>query len=346
MASTYSSSSSNSVPPFATITLGEISHLHDCNASEVRTYLALALHAGPDGDCWPGRRRLAEITGQSRENVSRSTSALAALGLIEKAATPTGRVIYHLPLHRRTVAPVPLPEPVPPGIELDTPPVSGLTPIEQTTINKETERESEPEPPAAPVAEPLSQEVLRQIKTAPPDGVPQAWIEVGQALRPDLPVEVIRNSAEVFLDYHRAKGTVVTNWLPAWRNWLRRERPPKAPQFAHKPLATPTVPSPYSGAHFGKVAQETAQEAAEKFAAQMARYGAVPGEGGTWNRPGVAVPSPTPTLLPATPQRTVKSENSSLLSPRLTADQTRRLAELAAAGISPREVAAALAGRV
>lgn len=346
MASIYSSSSPASVPPFATISLGELDSLHDCNASEVRTYLALALHAGPDGDCWPGRRRLAEITGQSRENVSRSTSALAALGLIEKAATPTGRVIYHLPLHRRTVAPVPLPEPVPPGIELDTPPVSGLTPIEQTTINKETERESEPEPLADPVAEPLSQEVLRKIKTAPPDGVPLAWIEAGQALRPDLPVEVIRNSAEVFLDHHRAKGTVVTNWLPAWRNWLRRERTPKGPQFAHKPLATPTVPSPYSGMNYGQAVQETAQEAAERFAATMEKYGAMQGEGGTWNRPGVAVPSPTPTLPPAAPQRTVKSENSSLLSPRLTADQQRRLAELAAAGISLREVAAALAGRV
>ena len=341
MASIYSSSSCASVPPFATISLGELDSLHDCNASEVRTYLALALHAGPDGDCWPGRRRLAEITGQSRENVSRSTSALAALGLIEKAATPTGRVIYHLPLHRRTVAPVPLPEPVPPGIELDTPPVSGLTPIEQTTINKETERESDPEPPADPVAAPLSQEVLRTVKTAPPDGVPQAWIEVGQALRPDLPVEVIRNSAEVFLDHHRAKGTVLTDWLPAWRIWLRRERTPKGPPLAPKAFATPTVPSPYSGANYGKVAQETAQEAAERFAATMERYGARPGEGGTWNRPGVAVPSPTPTPATAAPA----ADPLPAPRPRLTADQTRRLAELAAAGISPREVAAALAGR-
>jgi hypothetical protein len=220
--------------------------------------------------------------------------------------------------------------------------VPDQAPIEQTTINKETERETEPEPPADPVAEPLSQEVLRKIKTAPPDGVPQAWIEVGQALRPDLPVEVIRQSAEVFLDYHRAKGTVVTNWLPAWRNWLRRERTPKGPPMAPKALATPTVPSPYSGVNYGKVAQETAQEAAERFAAQMQKYGATPGEGGTWNRPGVAVPSPTPILPTAAPA----ADPLPAPRPRLTADQTRRLAELAAAGISPREVAAALAGRV
>ena len=337
MASIYSSSSRSSVPGFAVITLGEIDSLHDCNASEVRTYLALALHAGPDGDCWPGRRRLAEITGQSREHVSRSTSALEAAGLIEKSQTPTGRVIYRLPLHRRP----PVSDQDPTQCQPGHPPVPARAPIEQTTINKE-KREPEPEPLADPVAEPLSQEVLRKIKTAPPDGVPQAWIEVGQALRPDLNVEVIRNSAEVFLDHHRAKGTVLTDWLPAFRIWLRRERAPKAPQFAHKPLATPTVPSPYSGVNYGKVAQETAQEAAERFAAQMQKYGATPGEGGTWNRPGVAVPSPTPILPTAAPA----ADPLPAPRPRLTADQTRRLAELAAAGISPREVAAALAGRV
>lgn len=338
MASIYSSSSRSSVPSFAVITLGEIHSLHDCNASEVRTYLALALHAGPDGDCWPGRRRLAEITGQSREHVSRSTSALEAAGLIEKSQTPTGRVIYHLPLHRRP----PVSDQDPTQCQPGHPPMPARAPIEQTTINKETERESDPEPPADPVAEPLSQEVLRTVKTAPPDGVPQAWIEVGQALRPDLPVEVIRNSAEVFLDHHRAKGTVLTDWLPAWRIWLRRERTPKGPPLAPKAFATPTVPSPYSGANYGQAVQETAQEAAERFAATMERYGARPGEGGTWNRPGVAVPSPTPTPATAAPA----ADPLPAPRPRLTADQTRRLAEMAAAGISPREVAAALAGRV
>ncbi len=344
MASIYSSSSPASVPPFATITLGEISHLRDCNGSEIRVYLALAAHAGPDGDCWPGRRRLAEITGQSREHVSRSTSALEAAGLIEKSQTPTGRVIYHLPLHRRP----PVSDQDPTQCQPGHPPMPARAPIEQTIEQTKEQRETDPEPPADPVAEPLSQEVLRKIKTAPPDGVPQAWIEAGQALRPDLPVEVIRNSAEVFLDHHRAKGTVLTDWLPAWRIWLRRERTPKGPPMARKAFAAPTVPSPYSGANYGKVAQETAQEASERFAAQMQKYGATPGEGGTWARPDVAVPSPTPpsTSAAAAPRRAVKGENSSLLSPRLTADQQRRLAELAAAGISPREVAAALAGRV
>lgn len=335
------------VSPFAVVTLSEISALHDCNGSEIRTYLALALHAGPDGDCWPGRRRLAEITGQTKANVSRSTAALATCGLIEKELAPTGRVVYHLPLHR------PCPAKAGNRCLLDTPPVSDPEPIEQTIINQETEREPDPVPPTDPVAAPLAQDVLRKAKTTAPDGVPERWIEMGQTLRPDLPVAVIRQSAEVFLDYHRSKGTVLTDWLPAWRIWLRRERAPQGPPCARKPLAQATAPSPYDSAHYGAVAQETAQEAAAKFAARMARYGAVPGEGGIWGRPAAAAASEP---VPATPARSLKPALKPLPPPKLdaamlaaiqtgaTLAEVKALRALAAAGGSLREVAAAESG--
>ena len=51
-------------------------------------------------------------------------------------------------------------------------------------------------------------------------------------MRPELPTETIRASAEKFLDHNRAKGTVLADWLPAWRNWIRRERAPRATQTA------------------------------------------------------------------------------------------------------------------
>ena len=334
------------VSPFAVITLSEISALHACNGSELRTYLALALHAGPDGDCWPGRRRLAEITGQTKANVSRSTAALAASGLIEKELTPTGRVLYHLPLHR--------PCPAKAGNRglLDTPPISDPEPLEQTREPTNTrEREPDPVPPTDPVAAPLSQDVLRKIKTAPPDGLPQAWIEVGQTLRPDLPVAVIRQSAEVFLDYHRSKGTVLTDWLPAWRLWLRRERAPQGPPFARPPLAPPTAPSPYGSANYGAVAQETPEEAAANFAARMAGYGAVPGEGGIWARPTAAaasVPVPATPACPLNPApRPLTPPDAAILAAiqnGATLAEVKAMRALAAAGGSLREGAAAAAG--
>lgn len=331
MASQYSTSSHALVPPFAIITLNEISQLHDCNGSEVRIYLALAAHAGPDGDCWPGRRRLAEITGQSREHVSRSTSALEAAGLIEKSQTPTGRTIYHLPLHRRPLVSEQEPTPCQTG----HPPMPDPAPITDQTTDQE-QREADPAPFAEPTAA-LSQEVLHQAKVTAPETVPDSWIEQGRALRPDLDEATIKNSALIFLDTARAQGRQLVDWQAGFAAWLRRERTPKGPKIAHKPLATPAVPSPYASPNYGKVVQETAQEAAAKFAAQMARYGAVPGEGGTWTRPGAAVP-----VTPQAPAPVAAADPLPSPRRRLTAEQTRRLAELAAAGIPPKEVAAAL----
>lgn len=205
-----------------------------------------------------------------------------------------------------------------------------------TILNLGNQPESaEPEPTAEPVAVALSSEALRAVKTLVPDGVPASWIEAGQVLRPDLPVEVIRSSAEVFLDHHRAKGTVLTDWLPAWRNWLRRERAPKGPQTAHKPLASPTGLSPYSNWPTGPAPicrpMESPEQAAARFAEAMQRYGAVPGEGGVYTRPITVQTPATGTGTPATAVRPQRSQ-------KLTPDAVRRIAAIAAAGGSLREV--------
>jgi hypothetical protein len=327
VASIKSSSSALSFP-FAVIEIGEISALQACSSSEIRTYLALAVHADEAGDCWPGRRRLADITAQSREHVSRATSSLAAAGLIEKQVTPTGRLIYHLPLHHGTAASGT------PQCQPWHPPVPTPAPVEQSiepTKNQERAVEPEPAPPEPALAVSLSEEGLHKIKTSPPDGVPASWIDAGRLLRPDLSAEAVRQSGEVFLDHHRAKGTELADWLPAWRNWLRRERAPKAPPFAHKPLATPAAPSPYSS-WTGGVAPycrpvETAEQAAAKFEERMKRLGAVRAPDGGWLPPS-SVPAAE---VPPTPRAVA-------LTQTLSPEEVRRIAVLAANGASLREV--------
>lgn len=341
MATQYSTSSSNSVPSlpaeirinpaqFATLTFAEIEAMRRCAGSEWRVYSVLALHANNDGECWPGRQRISALTDLLPDHVSRALGKLEGRGLIQRRTSPAGLTVYTLPLHRTLPKLVAAPaEPLPELV--------GITDHIPTDQREQAPETPVSEPPAVSLSD------LRQVKTAAPDGIPASWIEAGKLLRPDLPVEVIRQSAEVFLDHHRAKGTALTNWLPAWRNWLRRERAPKGPQFAHKPLVQPTAATPYVSVNYGQVAQETAEEAAERFAAQMARYGAVPGEGGAWSRPGVGVP-----VTPQAPAPVAAADPLPLPRPRprVTADQVRQIAELAAAGTSPKEVAAALAGRV
>lgn len=342
MASQYSTSFSAPVPTlpaeiqvnpaqFAMLTFAEIEAMRRCAGSEWRVYSVLALHTNNDGECWPGRQRISAMTGLLPDHVSRALGKLEGRGLIQRRTSPTGLTVYTLPLHRTLPNPVAAPaEPLPN--------VVGIT--EQVLTEQ---READPAPPADPAPVALSQDqVLRHTKTAPPDGVPTSWIDAGQVLRPDLNVETIRNSAEVFLDHSRAKGTVLVDWLPAFRVWLRRERTPKGPPLAHKPLSTPAVASPYSGSNFGQVVQETAEEAAARFKATMARYGATPGEGGAWSRPGVAVPAPDPTTSSIPPDSTDSTATIPPIRRTLTAEQVRQLSQLAAAGLSPKEVSAAL----
>lgn len=316
---------------FATLTFAEIEAMRRCAGSEWRVYSVLALHANNDGECWPGRQRISAMTGLLPDHVSRALGKLEGRGLIQRRTSPAGLTVYTLPLHRTLPKTVTAPaEPLPDLV--------GIT--NQILSTDQRAMEPEPAPPTEPTLVTLSQESLRKAKTTAPDTLPESWIEQGQRLRPDLDEQTIRNSGLIFLDTGRANGRQLVDWQAGFNAWLRRERAPKAPPMAQKPLSTPAVPSPYSGPNFGKVAQETAQEAAARFAATMERYGATPGEGGAWSRPGVAVPSPTP--APILSADAPAADPLPRPRPRVTADQARQLVELAAAGLSPREVAAAL----
>ena len=350
----YSTTSSNSVPSLAAIahpSAASIQVLPLCksawqhevaqsdlpfNTKGLLLLISVEWMDAQGGSCFPSEQQIMAKAGISRPALTGHIHRAVDAGFIE--VTRYGRGLKNRRYNYQARLPGELAPPLVAEEGKDSFPScpgegqESFASLTMLKINHTQERAaSEPAPLAEPAPVTLSEVVLRAAKTSAPDGVPQAWIEAGQLLRPNLPVEAIQASAEVFLDHHRAKGTVLTDWLPAWRNWLRRERA----QFAHKPLATPAVPSPYASPNFGQVAQETAQEAAARFAATMARYGATPGEGGTWNRPGAAVPLPAP--IPTTAADPLPRPR-----PRVTADQARQLVELAAAGISPREVAAAL----
>jgi hypothetical protein len=237
MALTHASTVAPSAAPrrqqFAIITLPEIGALHGCSAAQIQTYLVLAAHAGPTGECWPGRTRLGELTHQSRENVSRATRLLEVHGLVEKHSTAQGHVIYRLPLHTPA-------ESTPPRISSDTPPVSELIPVEQISLTDQEQRDPELAPVETTVPA-LSQDVLRTAKTPPPDTLPPGWIDAGQLLRPDLDPSIVRASAEVFLDHSRSQGKTAVDWLAGFRVWLRRERSPKPAQSS-----SASSPSPYA----------------------------------------------------------------------------------------------------
>jgi hypothetical protein len=64
------------------------------SVSDVRVYLAIAQHAGPNGDAWPSLVRIGELTGISDPaNISRSIRQLEKTGLLSRrrVRNPAGR---------------------------------------------------------------------------------------------------------------------------------------------------------------------------------------------------------------------------------------------------------------
>ena len=249
--------------PFAQITRPFISDPR-INLREFRVYTALlTFPPGDNGERWPSRETIGRLTGLPPKVVSRTTSRLQDLGWLVKfgdggrsrtaryivfdQAQPPGVILnYHtanrtpdtaqddLPIHPQT-DPV---DPVnPPQNEPGLSPKGGQNGEGQEVdyLDAVDKREPATEParpePAAASVPPLSVP-LRNPKTEAPENVPEAWIDQAALMRPELPTETIRASAEKFLDHNRAKGTVLADWLPAWRNWIRRERAPRATQTA------------------------------------------------------------------------------------------------------------------
>ena len=195
--------------------------------SGILVYCALAAHADQEGHCWPGRARLGEITGLTERQISRATAELEKKGLLRKEYRANGMVDYYL---------LPVSPETPPPVTAVTPPLSPLSPITNQGTTQKEQREATPDPgvAAAPPEVVLSQASLRTPKTEAPDSLPAEWLDSAQLLRPDLSIETIRASAEVFLDHNRSKGIMLVDWLPAWRNWVRREKATKAPQNAQQ----------------------------------------------------------------------------------------------------------------
>lgn len=192
---------------FALMGGAELAILNQLPGSAIRVYLALALHANPQGYCWPGRARLATLAGMKPNQVSKALTALEHAGLV----TRLGNSRYQLSLHL-------VPKSAPPPRErcLNRHP-------EQTSLNRPKERAA-PDETRPPTPEPVKSLSIADRKTLPPDAVPDSWLDVAQDLRPDLSRETISASGQRFVDYHLGQGTKATAWLPLWRNWIRRER--------------------------------------------------------------------------------------------------------------------------
>lgn len=275
-----------------------------CTRAEILTFTALELHADRDtGFCCPGRETLAAITGLPENRITKATSSLEKKGFIRKEQPDPFHVHYFIlpppeikpveprarfrpPLKARPVEPArPVPPaepaPAPTSATSDTdpchqrhepvPPAAPLT--DQWTDQKEKESAS-PEPPApepAPQPQAAHSVPLRNTKTGVPDTIPEIWLEQAAIQRPDLTADIIRKSAAIFLDNHRAKASMFADWQAAFRVWIARERAAKAP--TSQPAAQPAsrYPTPEQEQKPVSAAVQAAIDAGEQRRIAMLR---------------------------------------------------------------------------
>ena len=114
------------------------------------------------------------------------------------------------------------------------PAAAGVPPLSDFAAQAQQEPAPAPQPIPAGSRERESSGSLRTPKTAVPDTIPEIWLEQAGIQRPDLTADIIRKSAGIFLDHHRAKGSMMLDWSAAFRVWIARERAPKATQTAQQ----------------------------------------------------------------------------------------------------------------
>ena len=191
--------------------------------TELLLMLAIADFADDDGRAYPAVPTLAAKCRLQQRRANYILSKLKASGELEVSANTgprgTNRYRIMLPLH--------------PGASLhcaaplqsmvSTPALHGIKPLHSsadepsgTVINRQRGRASAP--PAPPTKS------RRATRLATDWTLPDAYRAFCVEVRPDLNPDAV---AESFRDHWIAKAgkdATKTDWLAAWRNWVRRER--------------------------------------------------------------------------------------------------------------------------
>lgn len=213
------------------------------------------------GSCYPTEEQIQAKVGISRPALCRHLRLALERGYLER--WHWGHGVQNRRYNYRAAFPSgPDALALPPEIRNDV----NLLPLEirndvtdhnhDQTFNHVQERAAAPEPIALTAPTPEALSLPPEPKpptphtpythgtppTTAPANAPTTWLEEAQHLRPDLPTTQITASIEVFLDYHRALDTRRANWLPLWRNWIRREHASQVPKTG---TATPQTTSRY-----------------------------------------------------------------------------------------------------
>lgn len=116
---------------------------------------------------------------------------------------------------------------------------SHVSGVQSHVKNDELARENAPEPVIDPVKEPVRDPVIlgrakrKAAETAAPDSIDVTDDMRQKAIGYGLAPGEIDTQTELFLNHHRAKGTMFRDWRAAWYTWMQR-----APVYRPKSTGT------------------------------------------------------------------------------------------------------------
>jgi len=198
---------------------------------EVVLYAALQMHWWQGGECWASHATLARTARCSERQVQRYLRRLVSLGYITERRRGQGQAKAYAPVQHDT------------GVAFNTTPTSFLssntTPVSEqhdthvafnTTPVSDRRRHSEEDSlkeedtgviaaaDAAPQAE-RGKPSRRASRLADDATLTADHLEAAVSI--GLSPATAESEWVQFVDYHRAKGSTMSDWLAAWRTWCR-----------------------------------------------------------------------------------------------------------------------------
>lgn len=189
------------------------------NAGQRLTLVSLGEWANDDGVCWPSHDTIAKRVGVGRRQVIRIIDQLETMGVIERIERKQYSNKYRI---RCDIAMSHLNQPS------DVTPIAHVTPVSDVTLGTPDVTSRASRCDIAMSHEPLrtTKEPSGRARAKNATAVPDSFVvttELYEWAIASLGLQrgVVDQETDKFLDYHRAKGSTMKDWVAAWRNWMR-----------------------------------------------------------------------------------------------------------------------------
>ncbi len=221
--------------------------------------LSLCDHANGQGECYPSVETIARKCGMGQRTVQQHISELESAGVLERRFRRGRSTLYRLEPRNFCSTPE---SAVPQDAALQCAASCALPPqlLHTAPANPAPISISEPSMKSS-----LNQQVVRGTPLPPAWTLPEPWAAWALQAQPNWTAAQVRFVAEKFRDHWTAipgQRGIKADWLAAWRNWCRNEKPAESSSRANQVRTAKPLPG-------------------ESYATFIARATCDPGSGGT-----------------------------------------------------------------